>query len=50
MYHYGGFLEGEGVRYLGQSVLFVPSHSLGMIDSWLVAHGVDHEAIPAVLG
>ncbi len=50
VYHYAGFVESEGVRYLGQSVLFVPSVALRPLDAWLTVHGVDHEAIPAVLG
>lgn len=50
IYHYAGFVETEGVRYLGQSVLFVPSVVLGNLDAWLTVHGIDHEVIPAVLG
>ncbi len=50
IYHYAGFVETEGVRYLGQSVLFVPSVVLGTVDGWLTVHGIDHEVIPAVLG
>lgn len=50
IYHYPGFVETDGVRYLGQSVLFVPAVELSAIDSWLTSHAIDHEAIPAVLG
>lgn len=50
LYHYPGLIERDGVRYLGQSVLFVPSSLLSTIDSRLTAFGVDHEAIPAWLG
>lgn len=49
-YRYAGFVESEGVRYLGQSVLFVPSRARRSLDSWLTGHGIDHEVIPAVLG
>lgn len=50
LYHYPGFVERDGVRYLGQSVLFVPSGLLSTIDSRLTALRVDHEAIPAAIG
>ncbi len=49
-YRYPGFVEKEGVRYLGQSVLFVPSHLLATLDSRLTQLGIDHEAIAAALG
>ncbi len=49
-YHYPGFVEKEGVRYLGQSVLFVRPHLLGQITAFLSGSGVDHEVIPASLG
>ncbi len=49
LYHYAGFVERDGVRYVGQSVLFVPSALLRVIDSRLTALGVDHEAIAAVI-
>ncbi len=49
VYHYPGFVERDGVRYLGQSVLFVPSGLLATIDSRLTMLGVDHEAIAAAL-
>ena len=49
-YSYAGFVEKEGVRYVGQSVLFVVPSLLGEIDSFLTRAGVDHEVIPASLG
>ncbi len=50
IYHYAGFVEQEGVRYLGQSVLFVPWSLLVAIDARLTALGVDHEAVAAAIG
>lgn len=49
-YRYRGFVEREGVRYLGQSVVFVVPLLLGEIDAFLTRLGVDHEIIPASLG
>ncbi len=50
VYRYPGFVDRPGVRYLGQSVLFVPASLLAFFDAWLCSHGIDHEAIRAVLG
>lgn len=50
LYHYPGFIEEDGIRYLGQSVLFVPASLLSAIDARLTRFGVDHEAIPASVG
>lgn len=49
-YHYPGFVEKEGVRYLGQSVLFVPPPLLPGIDAFLTQSSVDHEVTPATIG
>jgi hypothetical protein len=50
VYRYAGFVERDGVRYLGQSVLFVPAASLGDLLSFLRTHGVDHVVTVAWLG
>ncbi len=50
IYRYPGFVEKEGVRYLGQSVLFVVPPQLSEIDSFLSGAGVDHEVVPASVG
>ncbi len=50
LYEYPGFVERDGVRYLGQSVVFVPPALLREIDSFLAVHGVAHEATRATLG
>lgn len=50
LYLYPGFLEKEGVRYLGQSVVFVKPSLLRGIDAFLSRNGVDHEATLATLG
>lgn len=49
-YRYPGFVEKMGVRYVGQSVLFVPAALLAEIESFLIGAGVDHETFPAGLG
>ena len=49
-YRYPGFVEREGVRYLGQSVLFVPSVLLGDLRFALRGLGVDHVVTNAWLG
>ncbi|HYY48243.1 MAG TPA: hypothetical protein VFA17_06120 [Thermoplasmata archaeon] len=49
-YRYRGFVDREGVRYLGQSVLFVRPPLLAEIDGFLASHGVDHELTPAAIG
>ena len=50
VYSYPGFVGRDGVRYLGQSVIFVRPSLLREIDSFLSCNGVDHEATPATLG
>lgn len=49
-YRYPGFVEEEGVRYLGQSVLFVRPHVVSEIVEFLARNAIDHEMTPAVLG
>jgi hypothetical protein len=49
-YLYPGFVEKDGVRYLGQSVLFVRPGLLAEIDAFLSVHGIDHEVTPTTLG
>jgi hypothetical protein len=49
-YRYPGFVERDGVRYLGQSVLFVPSALLEEIRSFLHSERVDHVVTRAWLG
>lgn len=49
-YRYKGFVEREGVRYLGQSVLFVRPSLLANIDGFLSSHGIDHEMTRATIG
>ncbi len=49
-YRYPGFVEKKGVRYLGQSVLFVTPHLLAEIDGFLSSNGIDHEMIPVIIG
>jgi len=49
-YRYQGFVEKKGVRYLGQSVLFVSPSLLAEIDGFLSSNGIDHEMIPATVG
>jgi len=50
VYRYPGFVERDGVRYLGQSVLFVSRDSLSPLRSFLLGAGVEHHVIPATLG
>ncbi len=50
IYRYPGFVERSGVRYLGQSVIFVPPALLGEIDAFLARNAVSHEATRATLG
>ncbi len=42
-YHYEGFVWKDGVRYMGQSVVFVLPHRLAELVSILASHGIDHE-------
>ncbi len=50
VYRREGFVASDGVRYLGQSVLFVTPGRLGEIVSFLARNRIDHESIPAALG
>jgi hypothetical protein len=50
VYRYPGFVEREGVRYLGQSVLFVTPDALKELDSFLHQNGIDHVVVSARLG
>jgi hypothetical protein len=49
-YRYAGFADREGVRYLGQSVLFVPGPLLEELRVFLQKENVDHVATTAWLG
>jgi len=49
-YAYPGFLQREGVRYLGQSVLFVTASRLAELRRFLGELSVSHHATPAALG
>lgn len=50
VYRYPGFVELEGVRYVGQSVLFVTANRLPAIRDFLHANGIDHVLTTASLG
>jgi len=41
-YRYPGFVEREGVRYIGQSVLFVTKERLGELRGFLQGLGIEH--------
>lgn len=49
-YRYRGFVEREGVRYLGQSVLFVTPASMPQLLTFLRNEGVEHVITSAWLG
>lgn len=49
-YRYAGFAEREGVRYLGQSVLFVTAESLPELLAFLRTERVQHVITSAWLG
>ncbi len=49
-YRYPGFVGEEGVRYLGQSVLFVTRRRLDELRAFLGSHGVPHVITEATLG
>ncbi|MEK6851398.1 MAG: hypothetical protein AABY30_02545, partial [Candidatus Thermoplasmatota archaeon] len=49
-YRYPGFVEREGVRYLGQSVLFVTPDRFRELASFLHRTGVPHVVTGAALG
>ncbi|HEX9339618.1 MAG TPA: hypothetical protein VF992_00365 [Thermoplasmata archaeon] len=50
VYRRPGFAERDGVRYLGQSVLFVRPSLLGDIQAFLESHRIDHEITSAAIG
>jgi len=47
-YVYEGFVWKDGVRYLGQSTLFVLPNRLSELTAVLAANGIDHEISDAV--
>ncbi len=49
-YRYHGFVELVGVRYLGQSVLFVAPGLMKALRAFLTRDGVDHVVTEATLG
>ena len=49
-YHYAGLVERDGVRYLGQSVLFVSPATLGLLTEYLRREGIGHMVIEASVG
>ena len=49
-YRYPGFVEREGVRYPGQSVLFVTRTRLEELRSFLHKEAVDHVVVEASIG
>jgi hypothetical protein len=49
-YHYAGLVERDGVRYLGQSVLFVSPSALSLLTDYLRREGIGHIVIEASVG
>ncbi len=49
-YRYAGFVELDGVRYLGQSVLFVSREHLDALRGFLRSNRVEHVVSTATLG
>ena len=49
-YRYAGFIERPGVRYIGQSVLFVIPELLSDLRHFLDANRIEHVAMSASLG
>ncbi|MBI4416283.1 MAG: hypothetical protein HY557_04800 [Euryarchaeota archaeon] len=49
-YRYPGFVEREGVRYLGQSVLFVTAVRLEELRKFLRSNGVAYVIVQAWIG
>src|SRR2546427_13105249 len=49
-YRYPGFVERPGVRYLGQSVVFVVHGVLSELRQFLNANWIDHVTMSASLG
>ena len=50
VYRYPGFVDREGVRYVGQSVLFVTAGQLPALRDFLQADGIDHVLFAASVG
>jgi hypothetical protein len=50
VYRYPGFVERDGVRYLGQSVIFVTEASLSALESFLESSGIDYLVTIAGIG
>ncbi len=50
IYEYAGFVSRSGVRYLGQSVLFVTQEHLKTLCNFLRSSGVDFVLTEAALG
>ncbi len=50
VYQYPGFVEREGARYLGQSVLFVIPDQLSVLRDFLRMNGIDHAVRTASVG
>ena len=48
-YGYEGFVWKDGVRYLGQSVVFVLPHRLADLLSLLAPSGIDHEVDSGII-
>ena len=49
-YRYPGFIEKTGVRYLGQSVIFVRPNLLGELVDFLSRTRIEHEVTAAAVG
>ncbi len=49
-YRYPGFVEREGVRYVGQSVLFVTLDRLTEIRDFLHGHAIAHAVVSGSFG
>ena len=49
-YAYPGLLDHPGVRYLGQSVVFVPAEALPILRSYLRNESIDHVVMLASIG
>ena len=50
VYRYPGFVEREGVRYVGQSVLFVTAARINELRGFLRSRAVAHVATHATIG
>ena len=50
LYRYPGIVELAGVRYLGQSVLFVTEARLSSLREFLRSNGVEHAVMRGSLG